>query len=288
MRAVKSIRARAFTWLLILAFNFVFCYGVVSPNAPQASAATGGQTAVSSPADYGAAVAVLERFIAHEMTDKGIPALSIALVDDQRIVWSQGFGFADPKGKVSATAETIYRVGSVSKLFTDIAVMQLVEQGKIDLDAPVTRYLPDFRPRNLFGKPITLRQLMSHRSGLVREPPVGNYFDPTAPSLSQTISSLNDTALGGYTNFNRYYFAQVHKDAAVIDERFNGGGTAADYIIDYLRRPLMNYWATREGEVFTTPVGSIYGPKVMIVNEFAGSGGDLLPWLFRKAGGSAP
>jgi len=195
MRAVKSIRARAFTWLLILALNLVVCYGVISPNAPQASAATGGQTAVSSPADYGAAVAVLERFIAHEMTDKGIPALSIALVDDQRIVWSQGFGFADPKGKVPATAETIYRVGSVSKLFTDIAVMQLVEQGKIDLDAPVTRYLPDFRPRNPFGKPVTLRQLMSHRSGLVREPPVGNYFDPTEPSLSRTISSLNDTVL---------------------------------------------------------------------------------------------
>jgi tricorn protease len=95
---------------------------------------------------------------------------------------------------------------------------------------------------------------------------------------------LPDTALGGYTNFNRYYFAQIDKTGAVIDERFNGGGTAADYIIDYMRKPLMNYWVTREGEGFTTPVGSIFGPKAMIINEFAGSGGDLMPWLFRQAG----
>ncbi|MEW6129855.1 MAG: PDZ domain-containing protein [Acidobacteriota bacterium] len=95
---------------------------------------------------------------------------------------------------------------------------------------------------------------------------------------------LPDTSLGGYTNFNRYYFAQINKDGAVVDERFNGGGTAADYIIDYMRRPLMNYWATREGKDFTTPVASIYGPKAMIINEFAGSGGDLMPWLFKNAG----
>ncbi|MBA3715147.1 MAG: serine hydrolase [Pyrinomonadaceae bacterium] len=138
---------------------------------------------------------MIERLITHEMADKDLPALSIALVDDQQIVWAKGFGFTDPKSKKPATAETVYRVGSVSKLFTDIAVMQLVEQGKLDLDAPVTRYLPNFRPRNSFGKSVTLRQLMSHRSGLVREPPVGHYFDPNEPSLASTIASLNQTAL---------------------------------------------------------------------------------------------
>ncbi|MFN2453720.1 MAG: PDZ domain-containing protein [Pyrinomonadaceae bacterium] len=95
---------------------------------------------------------------------------------------------------------------------------------------------------------------------------------------------LPDTATGGFTNFNRYYFAQINKEAAVIDERFNGGGAAADYIIDYLRRPLLNNWTTREGEDFSTPVGSIFGPKAMIINEYAGSGGDAMPWYFRKAG----
>ncbi len=138
---------------------------------------------------------MLARFIEREMADKALPALSIALVDDQQIVWSKGFGFANPQDKTPVTDETIYRVGSVSKLFTDIAIMQLVEQGKLDLDAPVARYLPEFHPRNPFGKAITLRQLMSHRSGLVREPPVGNYFDPTEPSLARTIASLNETEL---------------------------------------------------------------------------------------------
>ena len=94
---------------------------------------------------------------------------------------------------------------------------------------------------------------------------------------------LPNTAGAGYTNFNRYYFAQVDKQGAVIDERFNGGGAAADYIIDYMRRPLMNFFATRDGAAFTTPVGSIFGPKAMIVNEYAGSGGDMMPWMFRKA-----
>ncbi len=168
---------------------------VLSAGAEQLAPELNLQVSVAPSKNYAAAVEMIERFITHEMADKDLPALSIALVEDQQIVWAKGFGFADPKRKVPATAETVYRVGSVSKLFTDIAIMQLVEQGKIDLDAPITRYLPNFRPRNPFSKPITLRQLMSHRSGLVREPPVGHYFALDEPSLARTIASLNHTAL---------------------------------------------------------------------------------------------
>jgi len=95
---------------------------------------------------------------------------------------------------------------------------------------------------------------------------------------------LPNTAGAGYTNFNRYYFAQIEKEGAVLDERFNGGGLIADYIIDHLRRPLMSLMTTREGRDFSSPRGSIYGPKAMIINEMAGSGGDAMPWYFRKAG----
>jgi tricorn protease len=95
---------------------------------------------------------------------------------------------------------------------------------------------------------------------------------------------LPDTFAGGFTNFNRYYFAQVGKDAAIIDERYNGGGDIADYIIDYLRRPLLSYWNMREGKDITTPIEAIFGPKVMIINEMAGSGGDAMPWMFRRTG----
>ena len=95
---------------------------------------------------------------------------------------------------------------------------------------------------------------------------------------------LPDTAGAGYSNFNRYYFAQVGKEAAIIDERFNEGGQLADYVIDHLRRPIMSKVMTREGADWSSPSGAIYGPKVMIINEEAGSGGDAMPWYFRKAG----
>jgi tricorn protease len=95
---------------------------------------------------------------------------------------------------------------------------------------------------------------------------------------------LPNTARGGFTNFNRYYFAQVGKQGAVIDERFNTGGQAADYIIQYMQRKIWNYWMARDGADFSTPFSGIYGPKAMITNEFSGSGGDALPYYFRLVG----
>ena len=94
---------------------------------------------------------------------------------------------------------------------------------------------------------------------------------------------LPDTSVGGYTYFNRYFFSQAGKQGAVVDERFNHGGINTDYIIDYLRRTLMNFRTMRDGEDTTTPVSLIPGPKAMIINEYAGSGGDAMPWHFRQA-----
>jgi len=92
---------------------------------------------------------------------------------------------------------------------------------------------------------------------------------------------MPDTGAGGYTSFNRYYFAQSEKQGAIIDERFNSGGQMADYVIDVLNRKLMGWWSPRYGAIYRTPAASILGPKVMIVNEMAGSGGDAMPWMFR-------
>jgi len=94
---------------------------------------------------------------------------------------------------------------------------------------------------------------------------------------------LPNTGQPGYTSFNRYYFAQQDKLGAVIDERYNGGGSAADYIIDVLQRDFDGYFNNVAGDryPFTSPSAGIWGPKVMIVNEMAGSGGDLMPWMFR-------
>ncbi len=164
-----------------------------------------------------------------------MPALSIALVDDQRIVWARGFGFADPQAKLPATADTVYRVGSVSKLFTDVAVMQLVERGVLDLDAPITKYLPDFKPDNPFDKPITLRQMMAHRSGLVREPPIGNYFDPTSPSIAATVQSLNKTRLVYEPETKTKY-----SNAAITTVGFVLEKTQKQSFAPYLRRTILD------------------------------------------------
>lgn len=145
--------------------------------------------------DYTTVIDKLESAIRHEVEQKQLPAFSISLVDKDRVVWAEGYGFQDAEKKVPATADSVYRVGSVSKLFTDIAVMQLVESGKLDLDAPIQKYVPDLQPENPYDIPLTLRQMISHRSGLVRESPVGNYFDPDEPTLAETIASLNSTSL---------------------------------------------------------------------------------------------
>jgi tricorn protease len=93
---------------------------------------------------------------------------------------------------------------------------------------------------------------------------------------------LPNTAGAGYTSFTRYFYAQQEKEGAVIDERYNHGGMVADYIVNELERKPMGYFATREGKVSTTPIAGIYGPKVMLINESAGSGGDALPYMFHQ------
>jgi tricorn protease len=93
-----------------------------------------------------------------------------------------------------------------------------------------------------------------------------------------------NTGQPGYTSFNRYYFAQQDKKGAVIDERYNGGGSAADYIIEVLQRDFDGYFNNVAGDrvPFTSPSAGIWGPKVMIINEMAGSGGDLMPYMFKR------
>ena len=160
-------------------------------DAPLDPPATPSSAEVEARADYVEVVTRLQTMIEREHESKDLRALSIALVDGDDVVWATGFG--EQSDGVAATAETVYRVGSVSKMFTDIAIMQLVERGEIDLDAPVQDYVPEFAPINRTDTPITLRQLMSHRAGIIREPPAGHYFDDTGTDLSATVASLVGT-----------------------------------------------------------------------------------------------
>ncbi len=142
--------------LALLAFTTAGCAGM--PKRPE-SIARG---------DYSSVREYVSRLARHEMKKKDVTGLSIALVDDQRVVWAEGFGFADEANKIPATPETIYRAGSISKLFTATAAMQQVEQGKLDIDRPLSACLPEFSIKSRFAAsaPITPRSIMTHHSGL--------------------------------------------------------------------------------------------------------------------------
>jgi tricorn protease len=94
---------------------------------------------------------------------------------------------------------------------------------------------------------------------------------------------LPDTGGGGFANFNRYFYSQVGKQGVILDERFNHGGSIADFIVDQLKKTPQAINRSREGDDMIEPAQAIYGPKVMLVNEMSGSGGDAMPWLFKKA-----
>ena len=118
--------------------------------------------------DYTYTSEYISWLIKQEMSDADITGLSIALVDDKNIIWAQGFGYADKQANIKATPDTVYNVGSVSKVFTATAAMQLAEQGMLDIDQPLQKYLPEFSIKSRFGdtNKITPRNLMTHHSGL--------------------------------------------------------------------------------------------------------------------------
>src|SRR5512141_984499 len=142
--------------ILLLAASIIGCSG--SPTRPE----TIGRGDYTKVAEYVSAL------IRHEMRKRNVTGLSIALVDDQRVVWAEGFGYADKAGNVPASPETVYRAGSISKLFTATAAMQVAGRGRMDIDRPLGDYLPGFSIRTRFavGAPVTPRSIMTHHSGL--------------------------------------------------------------------------------------------------------------------------
>jgi CubicO group peptidase (beta-lactamase class C family) len=157
--------------------------------------------------DYGPVISKVHDAAQQELERGILTGVSIALVDEDHLVMADGFGWADKQQQKPAGATTVYRVGSISKLFTAVAAMQLVEQGKLDIDAPVSDALSEFRIVLPFEETVqpTLRQMMCHRSGMVRESPVGGYFDGSGPTVSETIASLESCVLVNLPNTKTRY-----------------------------------------------------------------------------------
>ena len=216
---------------------WVFALAACAESGRAGAGGGGGEGAVQVPPrpQYAEAAVALEAMIEREREQKDLRAVSIVLADAEGVAWAAGFGEQAPG--VPADAETAYRVGSVSKLFTDIAVMQLAERGEIEIDAPVADYLPEFAPSSQWDATITLRQLMSHRSGLIREPPAGHYFDDAGTTLAETVASLNGTDLvyepGSRTKYSNAGIAVV----GYVLERTQGE-PFAEYLAKAVLEPL--------------------------------------------------
>lgn len=160
------------------------------------------------PGDYRHTERYLNWMIEREMSDNDITGLSIALVDDQRVVWQKGFGHADLERGLPATPETVYRAGSIAKVFTAAAIMQLADQGKLDIDRPLSVALPAFSINTRFPNagPVTPRNVMTHHSGLPSNFLRGMYvrnpvrFDSVVEGLREEYLSFPPNYVFSYSN----------------------------------------------------------------------------------------
>jgi len=188
--------------------------------------------------DYECVKEFISRFAQKEMEKHNVEGLSLAVVDDNRIIWAQGFGYADKENRIPATPETIYRVASISKLFTSTGIMQLAEQGKIVIDEPLIKYLPEFSIKNRFGTEakITPRNLMTHHSGL----PANYYkgiFSKNPEPFTSVIEKIKDEYLA-YPPDSVYSYSNLGMTllGAVI-ERVSGQ-TYTSYMNKYILGPI--------------------------------------------------
>jgi len=160
--------------------------------------------------------------IQDEMKRHNIQGMSIALVDDQRIVWAEGFGYADRDKRIAAMPETIYPAGSIAKLFTITAALQLADEKRIDLDQPLRTYLPDFSMKTRFvdSGPITPRTIMTHHSGLPSDH-LREMISRDPTSLAETERELRDEWVAYPPNFIFSYSNVALRLLGLVIERIS-------------------------------------------------------------------
>ncbi len=178
---------------------------------------------IESPED---AILYIQERIADEMDQLNIPGFAIAIVDDQSILWEGYFGVENLETQSPVTPDTVFRVGSISKVFTAIEVMRLRDEGLVELDAPIERYLPGFAIRRLFDsdEPITVRSLLTHRSGLPRGGTLPLwYWDPGIAVLRELVGSLED-AYAVHPPWTRYKYSNIgYVTLGLLTETLRGG-----------------------------------------------------------------
>jgi len=220
-------RCASIVALLVLAGLFSACSQ--APTRPESS----------QQGDYAYMRSYLEWFIPRQMARHDVPGVSIALVDGQNVIWAKGFGYADVQARQKARANTVYRVGSIAKLLTASAAMQLREQGKLDIDAPLADVLPGFHVRSRFKNipPVTPRSIMTHHSGLPADILKGMWTQGQGESFTSVVDQLQTEYLA-YPPDHIYSYSNVavsllgHAIQTVSQQPFE------DYIDHNLVRPM--------------------------------------------------
>lgn len=145
----------------------------------------------------GEALDKVDRFLENWLVEQNLPGGSAAIIFDQEVIWSKGFGYADLEKKTPSTPQTLYRVGSITKLFTATMLMQLRDAGKLQLDDPIEKYLPTFKLKSKFAntRPPTFREVVAHMGGIPREAPLDYWYTQKFPTIEEIMASLDQTEL---------------------------------------------------------------------------------------------
>ncbi len=188
------MNARMIHRYILCFLAIVFLFGYTSPAATTSNS--------TGPITSGSISEVISRYrqqISQSMQQDNIPGLAIAIVDDKNVLWMEGFGYTDWDSRTPITPDTLFSIQSMSKSFTATAAMFAAQDGLVDLDAPITDYLPDFHVNSIFEdqpeQKMTLRILLSHTAGFTHEAPYGGNYDLPAYSFEKHIASISDTWL---------------------------------------------------------------------------------------------
>ena len=218
------------------------CVGVLTGVAAPLSGIASPARSAASAADPAAVIAKYQASIPQLMAEQDIPGLAVALVDADRALWVEGFGHLDGPDSAPVTPDTIFSVQSMSKLFTATAVMQAVAAGRLDLDAPITTYLPEFTVHSAFEehpeRKITLRMLLSHTAGFTHEAPVGNNDELDPGDFDAHVRSISDTWLRFPVGTGYAYSNLGHRPGRLHPRARRRGSRSREVMRDSLLGPL--------------------------------------------------
>jgi CubicO group peptidase (beta-lactamase class C family) len=228
--------------------------------------------------------AIVEKYrelIPQLMAEQGIPGLALAVVDETGVIWAEGFGYTGTDRRLPVTPETVFSIQSMSKTFTTLGVLRAVQAGLLDLDAPITTYLPGFTVNSIFEehpeRKITLRHLLSCTAGFTHEAPVGNNWDADATSFDAHIQSLSATWLR-FPVGTGFAYSNLGFDLAAYILQTVTGQPFADYQRDHVLQPLGMANSSFDLAVITAQANRAIGhvesmPSVRLGVPMVGAGG---------------